>query len=102
MPQFELVPLVEAKISSATGKRAQIAREYLSYIAELGEGQAGRLQPAEGESITAVRRRLGRAAKLAGRGLVIKRSGDELYFRSGSEEGPTRRRRGRSSEGTDD
>ena len=65
MPTFELVPKPEAELKTATGKQAAITKEYLGYIDQLQEGQAGRLQPAEGESVATVRRRLGAAAKLA-------------------------------------
>ena len=97
MPKFELIPLAEAKLSSATGKRAEVIREYVGYIEQLQEGQAGKLQITEGEETgAAVRRRLGAAAKLAGTDLVIKRAGEEVYFwvRSGLP-GRPRRKRGR-------
>ena len=92
MPKFDLIPVEEAIAKSATGKRAQMAREYLGYVEQLGEGQAGRLQAAEGETIGAVRRRLGTAAKLAGKNLTIKRVGDEVYFWVKEEAAPGRRR----------
>ena len=94
MPKFDLIPVEEAMMKSATGKRAQMAQEYLGYIEQLKEGQAGRLQAAEGETVGAVRRRLGTAAKLAGKNLTIKRVGDEVYFWIAEEAAP-RRRRGR-------
>lgn len=80
MPKFELVSVEEAMMKSATGKRAEVIREYLGYIQQLKEGQAGKLQPAEGEKVAAVRRRLGIAAKAAGKELAIKRVGEEIYF----------------------
>ena len=80
MPNFEMVSLAEAEMKSATGRRAEITREYLGYIDQLQRGEAGRLEASEGESISAVRRRLGAAAKVAGKELVIKRRGDEIYF----------------------
>ena len=94
MPTFELVSRDDAEIKSATGKRAELMKEYLSYLEQLGEGQAGKLQPSEGETAGAVRRRLGAAAKLAGKELVIKRNDDDIYFwvKAG-----TGRRRGRPS-----
>jgi hypothetical protein len=96
MPSFELVSLQEALMKAASGKRAQITREYLGYIEQLREGQAGRLQAGEGETIGAIRRRLGVAAKLGGKDLVIKRVADEVYFwgKPVKEEQP-RRRKGR-------
>ena len=80
MPRFELVPIEEATLKTATGKRAQIAREYLRYIDRLEQGQAGKLQASEGETTQAIRRRLGAAAKLAGKDIVIRRSAEEVYF----------------------
>ena len=80
MPKFKLVPLHEAVAKTATGKRAQIAQEYLSYINQLESGQAGKLVSSEEESAIAIRRRLGAAAKVAGKDIIIKRSGDDVYF----------------------
>lgn len=95
MPRFELVPVDEAMMKSATGKRAQITREYMAYIERLGAGQAGRLQVGDGERIGAVRRRLGAAAKLAKKDLVIKRGDNEIYFWVKGQEAPRRRGRPR-------
>ena len=80
MPTFDQVPLQEAMLKTATGKTAQITQEYLGYIEQLPEDQAGRLQPDEGESVATVRRRLGVAAKLSGKDIIIKRQGNEVYF----------------------
>ncbi len=80
MPTFDQVPLQEAMLKTATGKTAQIAQEYLGYIEQITEGQAGKLQPGEGESVATVRRRLGVAAKLSGQDIIIKRQGNEVYF----------------------
>ncbi len=80
MPIFERVPLAEAKMKTASGKRAQIIAEYVRYIEQLGDGEAGRLQAEQGEPITTVRRRLGAAARQLGRTLTIRRTGDEVYF----------------------
>ena len=77
-------------MKTATGKRAQIAREYLGYIDRLEQGQAGRLQASEGETTAAIRRRLGAAAKLAGEDIIIRRSHEEVYF--WVEERPRQRR----------
>ena len=89
MPTFELVPLEQASSRPGAGKRAAITREYLAYIEQLKTGEAGTLRPSEGESAAAIRRRLGAAAKTAGKELVIRRSGDVVYFWA------ARRRRGR-------
>ncbi len=80
MPTFDQMPLQEAMLKTATGKTAQITKEYLGYIEQLTEGQAGRLQPGEDESMATVRRRLGIAAKLSGKDITIKRQGNEVYF----------------------
>ena len=80
MPTFDQLPLQEAILKTATGKTAQINQEYLGYIEQLPEGQAGRLQPSEGESVATVRRRLGVAAKLSGKDITMKRQGNEVYF----------------------
>ncbi len=92
MPTFYRVPLGEAKTKTASGKRAQIIAEYVRYIEELQEGEAGRLQAGEGETLATVRRRLGTAAKESGRSFAIRRKGDEIYFWA---EETRRRRRGR-------
>ena len=80
MPRFDRVSLPEAKMKTASGKRAQIIAEYVRYIEQLGDGEAGRLQAAEGEPITTVRRRLGAAARQLEKSLTIRRTGDEIYF----------------------
>ena len=96
MPRFDRVPLGEAKMKTASGKRAQIIAEYVSYIEQLGDVEAGRLQAAEGEPITTVRRRLGAAARQMKKSLTIRRTGDEVYFWA---EETRRRRRGRPKAG---
>ena len=80
MPIFERVPLGEAQMKTASGKRAAIIAEYVRYIEQLGDGEAGRLQAAEGEPITTVRRRIGAAGRQLGKKLTIRRTGDEVYF----------------------
>ena len=92
MPTFDRVPLTEAKMKTASGKRAQILAEYVAYIEQLGADEAGRLQATEGEPITTVRRRIGAAGRQAGRSLTIRRTGDEVYF---WDDEPPRRGRGR-------
>ena len=80
MPIFDRVPLAEAKMNTASGQRAQIIAEYVRYIEQLGDSEAGRLQAAEGEPITTVRRRLGAAARQLEKSLTIRRTGDDIYF----------------------
>lgn len=94
MPTFDQVTVQEAMLKTATGKTARINQEYLGYIEQLAEGQAGRLQPGEGESVATVRRRLGVAAKLYGKEIAIKRQGNEVYFWVQQEPKPRRQRRG--------
>jgi hypothetical protein len=83
MPKLDVLSLDQAQLKSATGKRAQILREYVSIIEQVPAGQAGRLSiipGAQGETLGAIRRRLGAAAKQAGRTLVIKRTDEHVYF----------------------
>ena len=89
MPEFEVVTLREAMLSSTTtGKRSQIALEYASYLASLRPDEAGKLTPSAGETVATVRRRLGSAVKASGRSIKIKRIGTEIYF---WEDAPKRR-----------
>ena len=92
MARFDILSINEAQMQSATGKRAEILREYTGYIGRLQEGQAGRLSAEQGETLGAVRRRLGAAAKLLGKTLIIKRTDKCVYFWG---DASTRRRRGR-------
>jgi len=89
MPQFDVISQSEALAKTATGKRTKILTEYLGYLEQLKPGQAGKLTPGAGERATAVRRRLGTAAKAANVDLVIRRAGDEVIFwmRSGASRG---------------
>jgi len=80
LPTLEIISVQEAMAKTATGWRAKITHEYLGYIGQLQPGQAGRLAATEEESASAIRRRLGAAAKLAGIDLTIKRNNDEVYF----------------------
>ena len=48
--RIDRVPLGEARTKTASGKRAQIIAEYVRYVEQLGEGEAGRLQASEGEA----------------------------------------------------
>ena len=95
MARFETLLLRDAQVKSATGKRAEILREYLTYIDQLRSGEAGSLQAGPGETLTAVRRRLGAAAMQAGKSLTVRRSDDRLYFWLTTRRGTPARRRGR-------
>ena len=94
MPHFETLPVGEAQLKSGTGRRAELIREYTSYIEGVGPGQAGRLEAATGETLTTVRRRLTAAANHLGRNLVVKRTAEAVFF--WLDEGGTPRRRRRS------
>ena len=50
MPHFETPPLEEALMRSATGRRAEITKEYLGYTEQLREAQAGKLTVTDGET----------------------------------------------------
>lgn len=94
MPKFEIITREEAQSKSKfSGKNGQIMAMYMFFIEQLKDGKAGRLKPGEGETIQAVRRRLGKAAKLAGKELVIKKMHDEIYFWLDTEDKPKRKRR---------
>ncbi len=97
MPTFDQVSLQEAMLKTATGKTAQITQEYLGYIEQLTEGQAGRLHPGEGVRVATMQRRLGVAAKLSGKDISIKRQGNEVYFWVQQEPRLRRQRRGSRS-----
>jgi hypothetical protein len=105
MPDFEIVPLNEAQSRTAlVGRRGALIQEYVGYIQQLGRKQAGKLQVTGDEKIMTIRRRLAQAAQALDMNLVIKRSGEELYFwaQPSAEERPRggRRRRGQSNEGS--
>ena len=96
MPSFELVSLKDAQLElSLTGKRGEIMRQYLDYINQRQAGQAGKLTATEeGDTTAAIRRRLGSAAQILGKSLVITRQGDVVFFWEEGES-PAPRRRGR-------
>ncbi len=81
MAKFEVISQTKAEMDSATGKRAEIMNEYLGYLNQLKDGEAGKLEVSdESESPTALRRRIGKAAEFAGKEIVIKRKDDAIYF----------------------
>ena len=81
MPTIEVVSLQDAQLElSLTGKSCGIVRQYMDYIEQLETGQAGKLIPDEGETTAAIRRRLGAAAQLLGKSLVVNRLGDVVFF----------------------
>ena len=89
MPKLEVIQMAEAAAQTATTRNTKRLQEHLAYIQRLQPGQAGRLEPNEGECVTTVWHRLGAAAKLADKNLVIKRVGGKVYF---WEEVPKQRR----------
>ena len=95
MPTMDVVPLREAQLElSLSGKRGALMREYIGYINDVEDGQAGKLTPNEGETTTAIRRRLTSAAALLGKEIESTRQGEVVYFwAQGS--APPRRRGGR-------
>lgn len=80
MPLLEIVSQSEAEVKTTGKARAEALREYIEFINQLQGDEAGKLQPAPGETARAVRRRLSDAARLAGKQLIIKRDGDATYF----------------------
>ena len=94
MPEFELVSKADAESDTARGRRAETLKDYVGYIQQLSKGRAGKLQASEGETLSTVRRRLGDAGRLVGKDLVIKRTGDTIYFWLASRPQTGRGRRG--------
>lgn len=80
MPTFESMSRSEAQLKSASGPRASLMREYVGYIERVPVGEAGRLSADPGESLAAIRRRLGAAAKYLRREITIRRTEDAVYF----------------------
>ena len=80
MPTFSIVSLREAREGSASGKRAELLQEYIGYIQRVSQGEAGVLEPGEGETPQAIRRRLNTAVETLGKRLDIRRSGRIVYF----------------------
>ena len=96
MAKFEVISQTKAEMDSATGKRAELMNEYLGYLNQLKDGEAGMLEVSDdSESPTALRRRIGKAAEFAGKEIVIKRKDDAIYFWISS--GGRRQRRQRKS-----
>ena len=101
-PTLEIISLQDAKRDlSLTGRRGTIIREYIDYINQIEVGQAGKLTPNEGETTAAVRRRLSAAAKLLGKGLVVNRQGNAVFFWNEGDD-PKSRRRGRRRKSSTD
>ena len=80
MPTFDTVPIGEARANTVTGQRAALLQEYAGFIQGVPLGQAGRLEPGEGETTQAVRRRLNAAAELLGVSIEVRRTAAAVYF----------------------
>ena len=97
MPTLELVSLQDAQLElSLSGKSGATMHQYVDYISQLEPGRAGKLTPDAGETTASVRRRLGAAAQLLGKNLIVKRQGDVIFFWEGDGGPPLRRRRAKS------
>jgi hypothetical protein len=94
MPKFEIVPLREAQASTVAGRQGRFIQEYICYIRQIPQGQAGKLHLGEHENPVTIRRRLASAAQARDIKLTIKRSGQDVYFWSEDrgEEQPRRKR----------
>ena len=95
MPEFTTISVTEAQIRTIPGRQGTFMNEYVDYIQQLPRGQAGKLTVGEDETHTTLRRRLATAAKAMHIHLIIKRSGNNLYFwrEDGGEEQPRSKRR---------
>jgi hypothetical protein len=104
MPEFTTVSLKEVKVQTTSGRQGRYLHEYIDYLTNLPKGQAGRLRIGAEETPATIRRRLGVAAKTLGIPMIIKRSGNDVYFwreNGGGEQPRTKRsytRRARSQE----
>ena len=86
MPEFTTVSVQEAKLRTIPGRQGRFINEYADYIQQLPQGQAGKLTIGGDEKQSTVRRRLTTAAKAMNITLIIKRSGNDLYFWRGDGE----------------
>jgi hypothetical protein len=95
MPKFTTVSVQEAMVRTIPGRKGSFLTQYIDYIQQLPQGQAGKLHPVEREKPFTIRRWLARAAQTLGIPLIIKRSGEDVYFwREDTEyEQPSRKRR---------
>jgi hypothetical protein len=80
MPEFAIISVKEAKLRTIPGRQGKFINEDAGYIQQLSKGQAGKLHLSEQEKPGSIRRRLAQAAQALGTSLVIKRSGEDLYF----------------------
>src|SRR5918999_200729 len=80
MREFETVSLKEARIRTIPGRQGRFLNEYAAYIQQLPQGQAGKNHVLEQEKPLTVRGGLQAAATTLGTKLIIKRSGEDVYF----------------------
>jgi hypothetical protein len=94
MPEFTIVPMREAQVSTVAGRQGRLMQEYIHYIRQIPHGQAGKLHLGEHENPVTIRR-LVQAAQAIDTKLIIKRSGQDMYFwkESGEAEQPRSKRR---------
>ena len=95
MPEFTTVSVQEAQMRTIPGRQGTFINEYADYIQQVPTGQAGKLTIEEQENPFTIRRRLVVAAAALGMPLIIKRSGNAVYFwkEDGAEEQPRTKRR---------
>jgi hypothetical protein len=95
MPEFTTVSAQEAQMRTIPGRQGRYLNEYIDYIQHVPSGQAGKLRIGDAEKLLTVRRRLITAAQAMHIPLIVKRSGNELYFwrEDGGDEQPRRKRR---------
>src|SRR5918999_400631 len=92
IPEFTTISMNEAQVRTIPGRQGKYVSEYADYLLQLPQGQAGKLTIEEGEKHTTIRRRLTVAANALDIHIIIKRSGNDLYFwqGGGTEEQPRR------------
>jgi hypothetical protein len=98
MPEFTTVSVQEAQLRTIPGRLGKFINEYADYIQQLPQGQAGKLSLGEDEKHTTIRRRLVSAANALGINLIIKRSGEDIYFWREEQPRRGRPRRGRAGD----
>jgi hypothetical protein len=93
MPEFTTVSVQEAQLRTIPGRQGRFINEYADYIQKVPQGQAGKLRIGQEEKHPTVRRRLVTAAQAMNIPLIIKRSGNVLYFwrQDGGEQQPRRK-----------
>ena len=95
MPEFTTTTLEEAQRLTGGGKREKDLAPYLESVNGLAPGTAGKVVPADGETLSTVRRRLGDAVRRSGRDIEIRRTDHAVYFwmKEGRRRGRPRTRR---------